>query len=639
MTPEQWILHRDEGIGWILERGERRSVTARFADGTKTVDGKFSYLDPASLRVLALQSPAELERLVTDDPADVAKRMLLERQPMPLNDAHDLLVKLGCPAAAAATWRDSVRAGAADGEAAFDAGSTALVPAVSPAPEDDTDELIAAVLDGRDDGAAETELRSRVVSGALDGGRASVIGMLFADLKLEINTAEVGEVDAKTLLALARIVTEAEVLLEIALSSNGVKAARKAAERIRELHLDVGSAVLRRLDALLDNLQEATADLERVESRAALTVERVALIFDKPPPVMLSKMFRLAAHRRLGFDDGSDPTRVHGRLDRALSSLKLAEGSLDRVLRNWAGHEAAAVVLVGNSLPLVSDGFRLGLLAAAANGPLAETLARDAAWRGVDLHLLASLERAKDAQIAVLVESPDARPALRRIVARAVSTLDGETLADLVSSPRLAAMADDQPLRLGMERLAERQPQIQRIRRLLAAGPLDAAAEDAASTLAEQRARHSKALAVAEATSDELHAALDSAEERLAHAEEMVRASIRESAAPTEAELRQTWLDAARLASDILAELHRFDASGRPGSEGLLAAEALVAAAGLRRVGDPGEVRAFDPALFRMLSGDPVDTVAVVEAAYVTERFDDVTVVRYGVVRARNEDS
>jgi hypothetical protein len=640
MAQQEWIFHRELGVGRVIDRLDRRAVKARFSSETTTVDLKYRSLDARSLRVVSHLNRNDLQTLVEEDPLEAAARMLLERDPMSLDAAVSFLTKLGCSSDGATTWRNIVEKADLTEKVAVDVKENFLISPKSAEPEpEDTDDHLRTLLTSEDQQAtddAERTLLSRLEAGTLTETQRSILAIVRPTDDIPVDPGSVIRADAKLLGVVATVSGDLSLLVEIVLLASGIKAARRAADRITELDQETAPIVASRLGALVAGLEAADARLDKAETAAGLAVERLPLITTRPDPTILAQVIRIAAHRRLK-PDANRPERFHERVDAGLAALDPADGSLEVLLRNWSGGEASPVVAIGNTLPLAAAGFRLRLLARVADSPLADGLATTEPWRGIDLHQMADLERAEDVNFLMLTTSESARRALRRIVGREVATLDANGLADLLTAPRLAALAEDAPMRLSLERLADALPQARRIRQLWLDGPMAAEIDRTTDVLNAERASSRQEINLVKRELAEAHDQLDKQKQRLAHAQEMARGAVTSGAKASGAQLRQSWLDAAKLATDVLAELRRRDHADGSCHDALAAAETLISTKGIRRIGTPGETRDFDPTFFRMLSGESADKVIVVDPAYVTDRFDDVTIVSYGVVRGHGE--
>ncbi|MDW3217093.1 MAG: hypothetical protein R8F63_00660 [Acidimicrobiales bacterium] len=628
---DEWVFHKKTGVARVVERLPGRKLVVGNSSGRTTLERGYRYLDDRSLRVLSVTDQRALQRLVRESPAEIAERLLLDHSPMPLDQAVKFLGELGCSPGDVQQWSAALPDALSptglvleDGHIRLDDGAVS---------DEDFARLIEQVVT-KDSAEDQVSLQALADEGRLSAPQAGVVALLLA-APVETATAEVIlEFDQKVMQLVSSRMTSEAGLVAVLLRSNGVKAARVAAKRIAELGYDPDPAMTSYFGALLLSMGQQSPVSPEQWAEAERSISRLGLLAAPLSTDVSSLVIQIASLERTTEEPNKRRRKAHAAIDETLERLALPAAAAQGLLRGEAaGARGALIVRVGSTLPLSPGGFRLKMLAWAATSPAGELVEPLDTWAGVSIAELSSLVHDDDPEFRELLTVGAARRGLSRHLNRQLYKSNARMLGDLLGAPQILELADPERVARALEGVLMSTTALARIHDRLVSPAVNSVADDAARALSE---READAVIREEELAAEIErqaAELAQARARLEATEQMLRADVGGATAATSAQLRQAWLDAARIAVDVAEEVRRF---GEKSPAELRAAEASLGtlrAAGIRVEGGAGSEQEFDPELFRRLDDGTRDLVVVVEPAYVTDRFGDVTVVRYGSVR------
>jgi hypothetical protein len=625
-----WVYHRDTGVAQVVERLPGRKLVVGNAAGRTTLERGYRYLDEQSIRVLAATDSAALVDLLRDDPAEVSRRMLLERDSIPVEEAVAFLREVGCSESDASAWATALPGALAGSRLSVNEGVLAH----------ETETLSASTfldllveMDRSEANGARSELERLLGGGSLPPMQTAAASAILNPGSSPASPAELLNNDPNVLEMIARTLTSPEGLGALVLGSARVKAARIAAARIAELELDLEGFLVLHFDQLLHGGGDSDSDGSAGPSSPEQSVGRLTLLGEELSEEVSVRVLRLAAKGRTS----EGQRAVHRAIDKALTAVRLHSTGVSRVLRgDIAGVDASQAARVGATLPLESGGFRLAHAVAVSAAGAKEVLQELDFWAGISIAELAELSTSGDEEFAALLSSPDSRRGLSRRVDRELFSPSPDKVGALIGAPPVFVLADRDRVAAALHSMFSADEFSGILDRLVAPVVSEVSGRAEASRVEERDAAASREAGL-NAESDRLRSEVELLRSRLEAAEALLRTDASLGNSATEAQTRQAWLDAARVAVDIVDEVRRFGAASDDGST-LAAVLGLLRAAGITDKGEENAVMRFDPAVFRRLDQDQSEMVTVVEPAYVTDRFGDVTIVRYGSVRGAEDD-
>lgn len=633
MTQGDWIFHRGLGVGRVIDRSSR-SVTAEFSAGRETVDSRFRTVTADSIRVQAHIDLTAVARRMEEDPASIAVAILEEQSPVAVEKLVPLLVDLGVSAPAAERWLDKIMESADDATSFIvgphDGASEGSLSLSLPASEEalpDVDELLSRIASGelsKDDlASAHASLAAESSEGRLSSAQAAIAGLLGALPKQAalIRDLDIAAVDTAVLRAIVTMTDDLDVLEQVFFGCRRQAEAKAALRKLAKHKRPTSPSARSRLAGPLASMTSSgfesvdEAELERVLQRLALLPHEV--IEDLAEPIA-----NMAAESR---SDQRADGRIAGAADALLATIASRAPDLIGIARR---HQAGAAI--GSSLPLECGGFRLSYVAALVGEPVSTRLDAETVWAGVELEHLVQLAESGDALWRRVLEAEAPRRAIGRIVANAVQRGGLQTLARVLSVEGLFELLSEDQLRSALDRLLLADGQLQLIQRLISVEPVAQLRAEQEKVKAEIATSHEAALGALRSEVERLSEELAGQSRRMAFLQNELTRHTGDISEASTAQVRQAWIEAAQVAAEILAESARVGSSGQV-SPAMV--EGIARSHGVELLGQPGDVVVFDPLQHRMLVGDPVERVEVVEAPIVTSRFGHVTTLRYGLVR------
>lgn len=649
----EWLYHRTHGVGEVLDRDGRVRVV-RFSDGrVRTVDSRYRPLAETSLEVRAHRDPASFREWIGSAPGEAAVE-LLRNHPNGLDDRQVVrqLRDLGLPEGEATTWW-SEKAAPLLRERPDVAVSRDLPERFtlrqSPDPRSrvaEATEILERLARKRTTSDQRTRLAAdlRQLNGEAElplsiRGAAAALGASLPDAP---PLADVDPADLPADVVRQMLQQDDPVFLTRAAVDGRGQVAAEAAERCVD-SIPLTDRARHAATVCVEAVQEIEAtpgdELNSTAERLANRVRQLRrLVADGTTPALVAEVLHLIHAVSARRSDDKQLARLR---DMAEACVVVEDGSPDalaaalRLDRVRELPDAVLSVAWSNERIAAPDSTRVAWLRAVAR-ERARVLADPRAWQGVvldDLQILAEVEETR----RWLFDTATGRERFASIARAGLRRMDRAALGRLIAgSGAVLERLPGDPVHEALGRLADTDPSLQVISDGFAAARLEDARRQFDEEMRTAEDRYTEALRRAqEGTAQaELRAA------QLAREADLARRLVQSTSvsAMGSAELRQARLDGLRVAADILSEVERAATRNVAFRDLGSRLRAIAEANGLRREAEAGTSGVFDHRRHRpVVEAALADgtEVTVVEPAWLTGDGDDVTAVRYGLVRGR----
>jgi hypothetical protein len=634
-------------------------MVAVFRAGTETLTKPFKTvtLAPDSLDVRTYQDPELLVRLVLENPLGLARDLLGNSQNgLEAAQLRRRIEELGGDGAMAEEWWSATESQLRQADDVL-APSTEDGPwqlkSMGPKARSGTlilEELIAKRLPPTKRKSLCQELSHAAAAGVVSPAEQVAAACLGCPLP-GVQPAQLAAIDPADLSsAVVRVLLgqtsppALSFVVAAAVQTRDTWATREAADLAHKLGsvAEVSWLMAERIDAARRELDQ-TQDLDAVPDVAArirgLIVACRRLIVDGSlTPALVRAALLLHTTARVKGSQSRDVLDLLRSVDELLSTDRLDQQIIVEVLREQpvssVSDERLGVVLTSRPLePASARSMYLDALVAAGRWRAA---ASEQAWRDVSLGQLAALYHTPFVS-ELLKRGAEGRSGLTSVVSNAVIRHAGRALAEVVSEPALLSLCSPALVERLVSSLRDNEPELNTLFETMARPAMDAELARRAGQEAHRDKDHAHREAALMADINQLRSDRD----RLAEQLEVLKSQIRNEAsiavAASTAELRQGRIDGASIAADLLAEVERWSSRHPDVSATLEALVSVAARHGIHRIGSPGSVVPFDPAIHRMVSGDPSERVSVVESGWAVAIGADRVTARYAVVVSAGE--
>lgn len=612
----EWVMHGNHGLGWIVERLPARTLVIQTDEGEQTVTRGYRYLDSNSLEVLAATNKAAF-RSQLDSHLLLADSLLLGVESFELKRLPSVLRPLGVDP-------EQIESLVRQMETQLE-GSKFCV-------ED-------GVLTRRSESLSDSEFGKQVASEGLDwlksatdltNAQETVRQAVIAEWSVDL-LEEVMGLSAVLQKVIASSSDSSDLLAALYLGANSTSISKAAVARLRSISDLPREAVQARLVHFEELLQREARWGREEWSAATVAVERLLGDQEWSSCDVLPIALRIAARERAP-KRSKDLLKVHAKLDRVIEVSPHRDGDFEKVfdsvspLLDWP-----SAALLGSSLDLVAGGFRAQWLTSIAKASPTIEAGVDGLFEGISVSDLRRLTAdAADSAEGVL-DSGCFSTALKGVATQALSRPSPAVVGDLLGLPTLSKLVSADRLARVVTEVWGATAHGEAVLTEIGRPMVVAKGSELEAAMSELRSRFEAASADAEKEIAAMHAHVEQAEGRLEAAEELLRLGSSEVRQASQGELRQRWLDGVQIAIEIVEEVRRGAEAGRIDGAIHDRLRAVLEANQVEVVGEVAEGRE----LFRRGGATgPVRDERVVEPAYVTRRFGDVTVIREGMTTA-----